>query len=96
MGVCEQRASLERYLRGSKPGDAVVVRSGWGDIITYATATITTAEYGQVRLDNGQSFYIKTGKNCWHAKGQTWLMEPTPDSLALTVTGFLPGVHTRR
>jgi quercetin dioxygenase-like cupin family protein len=70
-----------------------VIRSGWGGSVTYATATITAAGRGRVRLDNGQSFYMRTGKNCWEPKGQTWLMEPTPENVALVVTGVLPGRH---
>jgi hypothetical protein len=96
-------ASLERYLRQCSVGDAVVIRAGSGQSVTYTLAKIADVKAGRVYTDRpgqgasqGVAFYMTSGRNCFHPRGQTRLLEPTEGNIRLTETGFRgSGTHNR-
>jgi hypothetical protein len=94
-------ASLERYLRRCSVGDLIVIRAGWGFSVSYTLAKIARVnpKTGRVYTDRpgrmgspGAAFYMTSGRNYDHPKGQTWLLEPTEDNINLAETG-LRGAH---
>lgn len=82
----QTQESVEAWLRANaQPGCQVVIRSTQGGLLEYKLATVEAVAKGRIRLDKGGgaggvSFYF-TGKNCFHPKGQTRLVEPTPEAL---------------
>ena len=83
----QTQESIEAWLRANaQPGCQVVIRNTQGGVLSYERATVEAVAKGRIRLDKaggtgGVSFYF-TGKNCFHPKGQTRLVEPTPEVLA--------------
>lgn len=78
-------------------GTKVVVRNSQGGLLQYALATVVRIGKSRFEVDSlghgnvsggGRTFYY-SGKNCWAPKGQTRLVEPTPEVLA--VCDRLPG-----
>jgi hypothetical protein len=70
-----------------------VIRNTQGGSLSYKKATVTRLGSGRFELDaagesGGATFYY-SGKNCFHPKGQTRLVEPTPP--VLVACDGLPG-----
>ncbi len=72
------------YLRGLAPGGEVAIRTTQGGIVGYEIVTVADVapSKGKLYLEKeprwgGRGFYLRTGKNAVHPKGQTRLVEPT-------------------
>ena len=80
--------SVEAWLREHiAEGIQVAIRNTQGGRISYKTATVVRLARGRFTLDRagetgGASFYY-SGKNCFHPKGQTRLVIPTPEVIAV-------------
>ena len=64
----------------------VVIRNTQAGQLSYKRATVQGIAKGRIRLDSygnsgGVTFYF-SGRNCFHPKGQTRLVEPTEEVLA--------------
>lgn len=79
---------IAAYYKTAEPGAVVVVRQGYGGMLTYHVGTVTDANpkrgriYVQAGHSGGAAFYTKHGKNCFEPTGQTRLVVPTPEVLA--------------
>ncbi|MCZ0734510.1 hypothetical protein [Phreatobacter sp. AB_2022a] len=86
--VDQTEDDISAYYRAAAEGDVAVVRQGYGGMTTYFVGKITgkNARAGRVYVDcrhgGGSAFYMKHGRNCFHPKGQTDLIVPTPEVLA--------------
>lgn len=61
--------------------DEVIVRETYGGMTEYRLDTVLEIDHGQQRrviLQQHGSFY-RSGKNCFHPKGQTHFIQPTPE-----------------
>lgn len=85
--IDQTREEIEFWLRqNAAVGLKVVIRSCAGGFFTYRLATVDRVHRGRLSLNKagesgGSSFYL-SGKNCFHPKGQTWLVMPTEATLA--------------
>ena len=79
--------SIKSWLKANIAiGASVVIRNTHGGLLSYRLATVTRIGKGRFELDKagesgGCTFYY-SGKNCFHPKGQTRLVEPTAAVLA--------------
>lgn len=99
--------SVVAWLRANvRPGCEVVVRRSQGGLLSYTAGKVVRLGRGRFEVGerardgvygaSGEAFYY-SGKNCWHPKGQTRLVIPTPEVLhACDVCdangGFLPAL----
>lgn len=72
------------YLSNCLPGAIIAVRNAQGLGIRYVITSIEDINPSIGRLytpipgqRGGKAWYSKTGKNCYHPKGQSRLVEPT-------------------
>ena len=85
----QTREEIEAWIRENETiGLQVVIRSCYGGFYNYKLAEIERiGKRGQITLNKagdsggGANFY-RSGKNCFHPKGQTKLVMPTEASLA--------------
>lgn len=72
------------YYRNAEIGAVAVVRHTQGGLLRYDLATIDgkKPKSGRVYVNPGGAFYMKSGANCFHPKGQTSLVVPTREVLA--------------
>lgn len=98
--------SVATWLRANvQLGTEVVVRRTHGGLLSYIRGQVIRLgrgrfEVAERRRDGthdaaGEAFYY-SGKNCWHPKGQTRLVAPTPAVMAACETcaenlGHMPG-----
>jgi hypothetical protein len=75
---------IAEYLRGCAKGDPVAIRNAQGIGVRYVITTVTDITPGKGRLytavepeRGGRAWYLKTGRNCFHPKGKSWLVVPT-------------------
>jgi hypothetical protein len=64
----------------AKPGDVAVVRTSQGGMLQYRLREIESINEptkGRVYLKGMDSFYLD-GRNCYHPKGQTYMILATP------------------
>lgn len=86
--VDQTEEDISVYYRAAVEGDIAVVRLGYGGMTTYFVGKITgkNPRVGRVYVDCrhgcGSAFYMKHGRNCYHPKGQTNLIVPTPEVLS--------------
>lgn len=75
---------IAKYYRGAEIGSAAVVRHTQGGWLRYDLTVIDERKprFGRVYVTNGGAFYMKSGANCYHPKGQTTLVVPTKEVLA--------------
>lgn len=83
--------AVEAWLRSNVVvGTEVVIRNTQGGLLQYRLARVVRVGKGRCHvapvLPDGkeapsESFYF-SGKNCWHPKGQTRLVIPTPATIA--------------
>lgn len=94
----QTESSIKEWMKANVAvGTEVVVRNSQGGFLQYARATVVRVGKGRFEVDTlgqgnlsgaGRTFYY-SGKNCWAPKGQTRLVVPTPEILA--VCDGLPG-----
>lgn len=79
--VNQTEAEIATYYGSANVGDEAMVRQTQGHVLYYTLAKITgfKPERGRVYVDNFGAFYTKHGRNCFHPKGQTTLVVPTPE-----------------
>lgn len=79
----QNRDTVKRWVE-SKPlqaGDIVIVRNTQGHVTEYRKAFVEKVNHGRQRrviLKDFGSFY-RDGRNCFHPKGQTTFIVPTPE-----------------
>src|SRR5689334_3262611 len=71
--VLQTREDIEAYYRNAEAGQAAVVRHTQGNLLRYAILEIEdiNPRRGRVYIRNHGAFYMKSGANCFHPKGQT-------------------------
>jgi hypothetical protein len=71
------------YYRNAKVGDVAVVRQTQGHMLVYAVTEVEglNPSRGRTYIKQHGAFYMKSGKNCFHPKGQTTLVVPTEEVL---------------
>ncbi|MCV9964613.1 hypothetical protein OIU34_22235 [Pararhizobium sp. BT-229] len=71
------------YYRNATTGSVAVVRQTQGHMLVYAVTEVEglNPRVGRVYIKQHGAFYMKSGKNCFHPKGQTTLVVPTEDVL---------------
>ena len=79
--INQTREDIEAYYRHVKAGDKAVVRQTQGHLLQYKLTEIegTKPTSGRVYVRNYGAFYMKSGANCFHPKGQTTLVVPSPE-----------------
>lgn len=73
-------AELEAYYRRVGEGSLACIRRTTGssfDPAWYAFDRVTSVARGRVRLSQHSSFWMKSGKNCYHPGGQLRLVIPS-------------------
>ena len=82
--VDQTETDVAAFYRSASAGDHAVVRHTQGGRLVYEVREIedTNPERGRVFVRGSGAFYAKSGKNCFHPKGQTRLVVPTPEVLA--------------
>jgi hypothetical protein len=73
---------IEGYLRSREVGDTVAIRSTQNHMLDFHVAEVTGIKRGRLYTDNagstgGLAWHLKSGKNCFHPKGQSTLVIPT-------------------
>ncbi len=69
---------IESWLRANvRKGAEVALRHTQGGHLQYAIATVNYVGRGRFGVGNAGTFYY-SGMNCFHPKGQTSLVVPTP------------------
>ncbi len=61
----------------AKVGDEVVIRETHGGFLRYYFSTIDRIQNGRIYPKGFHSFWAKSGRNCFHPKGQSHLVIPT-------------------
>ena len=99
-GQTEER--IKEWMKANvQIGTEVVVRNSQGGFLQYTRAKVVRIGKGRFEVNTlgrgtisggGLNFYY-SGKNCWAPKGQTRLVIPTPEVLA--VCDQLPGALGR-
>jgi hypothetical protein len=76
-------AEIEAYYRGASIGAVAVVRQTQNHMLVYAVTEIegVNPARGRTYVKQYGAFYMKSGANCFHPKGQTTLVVPTADVL---------------
>ncbi len=84
--VDQTKSDLEGYYRIAPIGAVAVVRHTQGHLLRYDVTYVEgrNPKIGRVYIYNAGSFYMKSGANCFHPKGQTTLVVPTDQVLAWT------------
>lgn len=79
----QTEADISDYYRNAKAGDVAVVRETQHHLLIYSVTEVENANppRGRVYIKQFGAFYMKSGKNCFHPKGQTTLVAPTEDVL---------------
>ncbi|MRG54201.1 hypothetical protein GF108_01210 [Phyllobacterium sp. SYP-B3895] len=74
---------IETYYRNVEVGGVAVVRKTQHHLLCYSVRKVEglNPKLGRIYVEQDGAFYIKSGKNCFHPKGQTSLVVPTPDVL---------------
>jgi hypothetical protein len=82
--VDQTKADVEVYYRTAPVGAVAVVRHTQGGLLHYIVTEIEDRDpkRGRVYIRNAGAFYMKSGANCFHPKGQTSLVVPTNAVLA--------------
>uniref|UniRef100_UPI001AEBE93C hypothetical protein n=1 Tax=Pleomorphomonas koreensis TaxID=257440 RepID=UPI001AEBE93C len=77
--IDQTEADVAAYYKAASAGAAAIVRETQGDCLRYTVTEVegTAPRLGRVYIKNFGAFYAKTGKNCFHPKGQTRLVVPT-------------------
>jgi hypothetical protein len=84
----QSQEEIEKWLRANVAlGTEVVVRHTQSDLLRYQRGRVVrlgrgrfevaTQQAGGTYSESGNTFYY-SGRNCWHPKGQTSLVIPTP------------------
>lgn len=83
----QTEADIANYYRSAKVGDVAVVRETQAHLLVYSVTTVEglNPSRGRVYVKQHGAFYMKSGKNCFHPKGQTTLVAPTEDILKWAV-----------
>ncbi|MDW9481164.1 hypothetical protein GOB57_21190 [Sinorhizobium meliloti] len=85
MSPCAYQTEEEiaAYYRNASIGDRAVVRQTQGHMLVYGVTEVEglNTRLGRVYIKQYGAFYSKSGKNCFHPKGQTTLVVPTEDVL---------------
>lgn len=81
--VDQTATEIAKYYREAEIGRAAVVRHTQGGWLRYDLTVIDgrNPKTGRVYVTNGGAFYMKSGANCFHPKGQTTLVVPTEEVL---------------
>jgi len=82
----QSEATISAFLRNCVEGDEVAIRhtQGYGLRVVITKITGTNPKAGRIYTatpggaGGGLAWYLKSGKNCFHPKGQSRLIEPTP------------------
>lgn len=79
----QSQTDIETYYRNAEAGSVAVVRQTQHHMLAYSVTEIedTRPEKGRTYIKQFGAFYMKSGKNCFHPKGQTTLVVPTPEVL---------------
>lgn len=79
--IDQTAAVIAEYYREAEIGSAAVVRHTQGGWLRYDLTVIDgrNARIGRVYIGNAGAFYMKSGANCFHPKGQTTLVVPTEE-----------------
>lgn len=74
---------ISAYYKSAGAGNQAVVRQTQGHILLYTVTAVegTNPKAGRVYIQGFGAFYAKSGKNCFHPKGQTTLVVPTAEVL---------------
>lgn len=82
--VDQTTADIAEYYRNAEIGNAAVVRHTQHGWLRYDLTVIDGRKprSGRVYVTNGGAFYMKSGANCHHPKGQTTLVVPTAEVLS--------------
>ncbi|KRB50699.1 hypothetical protein ASE04_12245 [Rhizobium sp. Root708] len=80
----QTQADIETYYRNAETGSIAVVRQTQHHMLGYSVTEIdgTNPKKGRTYIKQFGAFYMKSGKNCFHPKGQRTLVVPTPEVLA--------------
>lgn len=75
---------IEAYLRSREVGDTVAIRSTQNHMLEFKLAEVTGIKRGRLYTEKaggtgGLAWYAKSGKNCFHPKGQSMLVIPTDE-----------------
>lgn len=72
---------IAAYYRNVEAGDVAVVRQTQGHLLVYNVRKIEglNPASGRIYIEQDGAFYMKSGKNCFHPKGQTTLVVPTKE-----------------
>lgn len=75
---------IAAYYRSAKVGAVAVVRKTQYHLVKYDVTEVedTNPARGRTYIRGAGAFYMESGKNCFHPKGQTTLVVPTPQILA--------------
>lgn len=96
----QTRESIAAWLRAQVTlGTEVVIRETQHGMLYYQLGRVVHLGKSRFQVarqrpdgtfpDTGEGFYY-SGKNCWHPKGQTHLIVPTPEVVAACVPGGGP------
>jgi len=82
--IDQSAKDIEAYYRTAEIGQIAVVRHTQGHMLRYVVSDIEGRNdpRGRVYVRNAGSFYMKSGKNCFHPQGQTSLVVPTDEIFA--------------
>jgi len=82
--IDQTKAEIEAYYRNAPIGAAAIVRHTQGHLLQYVVTEIEARnpKRGRVYIRGAGAFYMKSGANCFHPKGQTTLVVPTDAVLA--------------
>lgn len=72
---------IAAYYRAVEVGSPAIVRRTHGGLLRYDLSEVTGTKprCGRVYVKNFGAFYAKSGRNCFHPKGQTSLVVPTEE-----------------
>ena len=74
---------IAEYYKAAEVGAVAVVRNTQYHMLEYMVTEIegTNPRLGRVYVRGSGAFYAKSGRNCFHPKGQTSLVVPTDEVL---------------
>lgn len=75
---------LQAVLRTLKPGDPVAIRHTQGGLLVFVITEVVGVVKGRIETKDASFYgfnrwYAKSGKNCMNPKGQSSLVEATPE-----------------